>query len=848
MPGPVDLPDLRGKLVLDLADLSTAPARVRDAIRRAQAAAAGDPITIDVDVDADGTTRGVRDAERLAQVDASAHPVKIPVEVDRSAVGRVAQSVRDLRAALSVGPATTVLALSPALLPTLAAATAAAGGLGVAVVSAGAALGVFGGVAGTTFIAVKKNVEEVAKGTGDLTGPLGRATLSYLAMGAAWERFVARNQPAIFREMGAGFKIVEDAIPRLQPLFDVASGAVARLESQLGSFVSGGGLDRMVGFLADNAGPALEAFRQTMTNLGSGLGSLAPQFARFTGGVEVGMVHLSAAFAHWAAGGGLQGFITYVISTGPDVVATLKNLASAAVTITQGLAPLGPVSLTFVGAMARLIAVLPPGAITAIAAGFISIQGAMKGAALASEAFNLSFGRTPIGVAAVALAGLIGLFVRHSQAVAETRQQVDSLAQSLDRASGSITAQTRSVVANNLQSSGALDAANKLGISLGLVTDAALGNQSALDQVNAAIVSNTTLTREQLLTGSKNYQQTIGNRDAAATLSQAVNGGNQNLQDAIAKQHQLAAATAPATVTILSEADAAKAAARAMETFAAAALKATGSNLSVAQSEIAFRDSLVSLTASVHDNGRSLDLNTVKGRANRSAVLASLSAALQHADAVKTQTNSQIKGEAAFEASIPAIRRQAAALGLNKAQVDALIASIIRTPQHHSTAMELKTAQAQADAKRLQGLIAQTHGKTVTIQVNQSGDIQKIQREIDSVTGKVVAIQVGLLATGVRGFSRGGRVTGGSPGRDSVPALLEPGEYVETREEADRLGRNRSRSGAPATTPAGEGIDYDRLAAAVARGMAAQAVTVVIDGVTQRVDRTLGGRYVAEVR
>jgi SLT domain-containing protein len=617
---------------------------------------------------------------------------------------------------------TAAVGLGPALVPVLAASTAAAGGLGVALVSSGAALGVFGAVAKTSFDAIKNNLTLAKKGTEDLTSPVGRATTAYQGLTSAWDKFVAHNQPAVFRVFGAGFSILTQAIPKLQPLFDVAREAVQRFEGQLGHFVSGGGMDRLVRFLASNARPALEAFRQTFTNLGTGIGALAPLFARFTGGVETGMVGLSARFAAWAQnagpGGGFQKFINYVVGTGPTIVSTLHELASAVVNIGQGLAPLGPVSLSFVGAMARLISVLPPGVITGLAAGFVAVQLALKGAALASTLFGASMATTAattaaagpemgvfgaslartagslkeasaaarlfsfatsgigIGLASLALTALIGVFVRHAQAVADSRAKTEEFRTTLEKTTGAITIDTRAMAAHNLQASGALDAALKLGLGLSTITDAAIGNTGAMDQVNLAI-ANSRREFDQFDGSGQAVTKGLGDQQrAAVVLEKALGGTNTEITNAQAKQRQLASATQPTTVAIITQAQAASTAKRQMEQLATALLKLAGINLTAAQSDIQFRDSLTALSQSVKENGRSLDLNTVKGRANRSAVLDSISAALQHADALGKQSGGQVRAQRAFENSIPAIERQAAKLGLNKRQVDALIRSV----------------------------------------------------------------------------------------------------------------------------------------------------------------------------
>src|SRR5207244_992940 len=133
---------------------------------------------------------------------------------------------------------------------------------------------------------------------------------------------------------------------------------------------------------------------------------------------------------------GFQAFIDYVVATTPTVVSTLRELAAATVNIAKGLAPLGPLSLSFVGTMARLVAALPPGAVTAIAAGFVSVQLAIKGAVVAAGFLGVSLrsiGAGPIGLAALAIGGLVAVFLHHSQAVQDARAQTEAFRASLDK-------------------------------------------------------------------------------------------------------------------------------------------------------------------------------------------------------------------------------------------------------------------------------------------------------------------------------------------------------------------------------------------------------------------------------
>lgn len=102
----IDLPDLRGKLRLDLSDLQRGPAQVRAAIARMQAAASGDPVKVPVEADDDDVAGGVRTARRVGQSEADRNPIDIPVRIDRRGLEALAQRIRDLRTvySASLGP------------------------------------------------------------------------------------------------------------------------------------------------------------------------------------------------------------------------------------------------------------------------------------------------------------------------------------------------------------------------------------------------------------------------------------------------------------------------------------------------------------------------------------------------------------------------------------------------------------------------------------------------------------------------------------------------------------------------------------------------------------------------
>ena len=84
----------------------------------------------------------------------------------------------------------------------------------------------------------------------------------------------------------------------------------------------------------------------------------------------------------------------------------------------------------------------------------------------------------------LAITGGVALLSIWAQKQAEAKQESDDLAASLDQQTGAVTKNTRAVAAKKLQDKGAFEAANAMGISIGLVTSAALGNKDAIAKVN----------------------------------------------------------------------------------------------------------------------------------------------------------------------------------------------------------------------------------------------------------------------------------------------------------------------------------------------------------------------------
>lgn len=92
-----------------------------------------------------------------------------------------------------------------------------------------------------------------------------------------------------------------------------------------------------------------------------------------------------------------------------------------------------------------------------------------------------------LGGVTIAVGAAIAVWASHARQQAESRARIEAISDTLDEQTGAVTDNTEAWVANQLEQSGALRAAQKLGISLGDVQAAALGNEDALARVGSAL-------------------------------------------------------------------------------------------------------------------------------------------------------------------------------------------------------------------------------------------------------------------------------------------------------------------------------------------------------------------------
>jgi hypothetical protein len=386
-------------------------------------------------------------AAALLQLSVLKHELKNTGTESETLSGKFRNLSRSMDQALPKfsGLAAAGLSLGPALLPVLAAATAATLGLGTALAGAGAALGIFGAAAKSNLADMEKQLKKVqaanllankalAVKPGDRTATQKAQIADAKAMTAAfdkefgalataqeklkkvWDSF--KNQGGVVNNtLAQGMNLIAAALPHFTPLLRLGATAVQAFEGALAGFTVGGGLDRMVAGLVKFGKIGLAGLLAVLHNLAVAFGALSGGMGSFAQGAINGIVGLSRAFADWAqnkGSGALTGLMETVKRLGPGVAALLQNLAAVLPTLARGLFPLAPLSLALSTALAGIIAKVPPGVITALAVAFLSVYGAIKLVTTATKVWegvqavmNVLLDANPIGLIVLGLAALV---------------------------------------------------------------------------------------------------------------------------------------------------------------------------------------------------------------------------------------------------------------------------------------------------------------------------------------------------------------------------------------------------------------------------------------------------------
>lgn len=348
------------------------------------------------------------------------------------------------------------------------------------------------------------------------------------------------------------------------------------------------------------------------------------------------------------------------------------------------------------------------------------------------EAANISLGKTAfiaagVGAALTAMVAVVGMI---ATAQAEAQAKAEAYADTLAEGTNRVTKATRELAKENLaakrqtwffESDSAFDAAERLGISLDLVTDAAMGAPEALKQL-----------RTELAESVKAYEEAHPASDLAADaardLTGAVIGEAGSIEEAIRVAEQKTKVTEEGVPVTQSAAEAYLDAAGGAEELGTQLdqlidkiLEANGIGQDAISANIDYQNALAKVDEQIQ-NARdgvegyalTLDTNTQAGRDNMDMLVGLADQSQQAAEKQFALDGNTANYKATLEAGKQALIDRATQLGMNADEAAALADQIYRIPSDTEWKLIAQTAEAAA---RLDKVITTYDGRTITYNV-----------------------------------------------------------------------------------------------------------------------------------
>jgi uncharacterized coiled-coil DUF342 family protein len=425
----------------------------------------------------------------------------------------------------------------------------------------------------------------------------------------------------------AQFKLTGQQITQLTPLLqDYAARTGKDLPSAattLGKAVMGNGRAlKAVGINFKDTGTEAGNFEQIVAGLRTQVGGFAQQEGKTAAG-QIAILKNQFGELQEAVGAKLVPALSKGVGLLTDFVGFIDENKQV----------VGPLTASIAGIATSISLVV------VAAKGIGAVRTAIETLGIGAEGAAISVKGLSVAVAGVGIAlGVATIAIGHyAKKSAEAKQQTDSFTEALIASNGAVDDNVRSLAAKALADKGAFDNAQKLGLSLQDVTDAALGNEpamqrvmAAVDQYAAAVDSADTKTQDQVA--------------AANELADALMPVRQQFDNGKKAAGQFGQATGDSTKKV-------KDSREELNRWRADIRAAGRAALGLAADEDAVEAAVDDATQSIKDNGKTLDKHTDKGRNNRAALRNLANTNLDYIDGlVKNKASTQKVNKATDDA------------------------------------------------------------------------------------------------------------------------------------------------------------------------------------------------------
>lgn len=358
----------------------------------------------------------------------------------------------------------------------------------------------------------------------------------------------------------------------------------------------------------------------------------------------------------------------------------------------------------------------------ALGATAVGASAEMDAAAVAAKGvgFSIAGALGPIGAVVAGVGILITQFHLFGIGASDSTQQTQGLTQALIASKGAIDDNVRAAEAKVLSDNGVLEKARELHLNLGLVTDAALGNQTAMAALNdqmgqlGPVTSNTDARQKLTAALLKAQGATAGSVQTAKDLSEAeklqTSTANANVDAATAQGDAWQAAV----VTAAGAAKQIETTTRAMqaENDAAGLLTAAfkvlnGGTLDVAEAQTALDEATLQATATLAKNHGEVKTGTQASVDDERAIQAQVTALQAHANATATATKSTVAATTEYDTNAAALQTSINKTYGATSQTAQYYQQLLNVGNFHPapTILDVETGRAAADLGQLLSML-----------------------------------------------------------------------------------------------------------------------------------------------
>lgn len=708
--------------------------------------------------------------------------------------GRIGLAVRAVGA---FGPA--LVPVTTALVPVLA---GLAGQIGAVTLGAGVMVTAFQGV-GDALEAVNKaaleptaeNINAAREAMAQLAPEARKAVRAMQEWRPLLDGIQASAATGFFPGFVDGLERLQVLAPQVESIFGRVGDAAGDIFSDIATGLTSAEGREFITWVEQTAAPTLRVFGETAGNVASGLGDLAMALGPVGGDFNRGLLAASESFASWADGltatEGYREFIDYVRETGPQVLDTVGSLADAVLQIGEAAAPLGGPILQGIELFADAVAAI---ADSPLGPPIMAAVTAMSALNLATRAFGATAGMS-FKQAATGLAGYTAALRGTQGSVAQMSAMkkgalgvgaVGALGAGLAASNAGLEMQNTLMFAAIGMMAGPWGAA--VGGAAGAVVDLATafdeGGRSAEDW-RAAI--------DAARGDADQLREILGElRDVAAT-----DEDDAKLLSASWWRDKLTDSAGEAAQDALGDAeDAFDEATLSAQEFASAngiakasvielsnALKVANELLSGRSGMRQFEAAIDDARKALRENGRTLDINTRKGRENQAALDAIASSALNVVEKLKGTARVRVLQQARRD-----FIQTAVDMGMPRAEARRLADQLGLLNRTHAKPRVSVEGDAAAELRGIKYQMLDIDGQVSTVTVRTIREFVSVyegvvrKNHMDRVDATLNPADGGTIPWGggrPRRAAWGTTVPrDGMPYGDRYPYLLAPGEEV----------------------------------------------------------------------